>query len=59
MTITLQLWVLFPALLVFAGVVLMALGARETGMLGGCFHAALALALFLAAGAFLLGRWLA
>lgn len=59
MTLTIQLWMLFPALLVIAGIVLLAIGSQESGMLGGCFHAALALALFGIAGAFLLGRWLA
>lgn len=59
MTLTVSLWMLIPAALVLAGLVLLWLGSRESGMLGGLFHGLLALALFAAAAAFLLGRWLA
>ena len=59
MTITLAWWMLFPAVLVLLGFVLLWLGEQETGMLGGLFHGLAAVALFAIAAAFLIGRWLA
>lgn len=59
MTITIQLWMLFPAALVVAAIILFIMGSRESGMLGGLFEGLAAFALLVIAGAFLLGRWLA
>lgn len=58
MTITIQLWMLIPGLCILGAIIFLVLGARETGMFGGCFHGALALCLLVAAVAFLLGRWM-
>jgi hypothetical protein len=57
MTITLQLWMLFPALCVLGAVGLFAVSAQDSGFMGGCVEAAVGLMLLLVAAAFLIGRW--
>ena len=59
MNFTLELWMLIPAGMIIAAIVLIILGEQESGMLGGLFHGLAAFALIFMAAAFLLGRWLA
>lgn len=59
MTITLQLWMLIPGALVIAGVVMIGIAGKQSGMLGGLFEGLLGTALLAGAALFLLGRLLA
>ena len=59
MTITLQLWMLIPGALVIAGVVMIGIAGKQSGMLGGLFEGLLGAALLAGAALFLLGRLLA
>ena len=60
MTITFQLWMLIPAVLVVGAVVMLWKSENAGGgMLAGLFEGLAGIALLMLAGAFMLGRWLA
>ena len=60
MSITIELWMLIPALLILGGLFFMVLCVRaDSGFMAGMFEGLAAIALFSMAGIFLLGRWLA
>lgn len=59
MTLTIELWMLIPALLAIGGIVLIWIGGKQTGMLGGLFEGLAGFALIIGAILFMVGRWLA